>query len=157
MGEILIGLALIALCLVVYLESGNYTSLTEMHLDPGSFPTLIAALLTFLSLILIIGKVVELRKRKPATKPKKSLKEFYTEYRLVLLTVLLFIVYIFLMQFIGFVVTTILFIIGAGVLIGSRKKKDLIIISSVAVIVTLSTYFFFENVLYIRFPSGIFF
>lgn len=159
MGEIIIGLALIGLGLVIYVRGGNLPSLNEAYFNAGSFPRLIAGLLILLSIILIFSKVNELRKRKPV-KDKVSNKEkiiaFYREYRLVILTTTLFFVYIFLMQFLGFVVSTILFIIGAAILIGYRKRKEVLTISTIAVILTLTIYFFFENVLYVRFPSGIF-
>ncbi|WP_157886476.1 tripartite tricarboxylate transporter TctB family protein [Planococcus versutus] len=159
MGEILIGLALIVLCIIIYVQGGNLPSLNEAYFSAGSFPRLIAALLILLSAILIISKMNELRKKKPTEdkiSTQKQLAAFYMEYRLVVLTTVVFFVYIFLLQFIGFVVSTILFIIGAAILIGYRKGKEVLTVSAVAVILTLSMYFFFENVLHVRFPSGIF-
>ncbi|WP_422124371.1 tripartite tricarboxylate transporter TctB family protein [Planococcus sp. X10-3] len=159
MGEILIGLALIGLGLVIYIRGGNLPSLNEAFFNAGSFPRLIAGLLILLSIILILSKLNELRKRKPVedkVSNKERMSAFYAEYRLVILTTAVFFVYIFLLQFIGFVVSTILFIIGAAILIGYRKRKEVVTISAVAVILTLTIYFFFENVLHVRFPSGIF-
>lgn len=159
MGEIIIGLALIGVGVIIYIQGGNLPSLNEAYFNAGSFPRLIAALLILLSIFLILSKVNELRKRKPAedkVSNKERMTAFYVEYRLVILTTAVFFVYIFLLQFIGFVVSTILFIIGAAILIGYRKRKEVLTISTVAVILTLTIYFFFENVLYVRFPSGIF-
>lgn len=159
MGEIIIGLVLIGLSLVIYIQGGNLPSLNEAFFNAGSFPRMIAAVLILLSIILILSKLNELRKKKPAedkVSSKERLAAFYTEYKLVILTTAVFFVYIFLLQFIGFVVSTILFIIGAAILIGYRKRKEVVTISAVAVILTLTIYFFFENVLYVRFPSGIF-
>lgn len=159
MGEIIIGLALIGLGLIIYVQGGNLPSLNEAFFNAGSFPRLIAGLLIFLSIILVLSKANELRKRKP-TEDKVSNKDrltaFYGEYKLVILISAVFFVYIFLLQFIGFVISTILFIIGSAILIGYRKRKEVLTISTVAVILTLTIYFFFENVLYVRFPSGIF-
>ncbi|MGX7594386.1 tripartite tricarboxylate transporter TctB family protein [Planococcus plakortidis] len=161
MGEILIGLALIALGAVIYLRSNDFPALNEVHLDAGSFPKLIAGLLILLSLMLIIKQGLALMKSKSTGDERQGAGErargFYKEYRLVILTLLVFFIYIFLMQFIGFVVSTIAFIIFTGLLVGSRAKKDIIVITIVSVAVTLGTYFFFENFLNVRFPSGIFF
>lgn len=159
MGEIIIGLVLIALGLLIYIQGGNLPSLNEAFFNAGSFPRMIAAMLILLSFILILSKLNELRKKKPAedkVSNKEKLAAFYKEYKLVILTTAVFFVYIFLLQFIGFVVSTILFIIGTAILIGYRKRKEVVTISAVAVILTLTIYFFFENVLYVRFPSGIF-
>lgn len=160
MGEILIGLALIVLGAVIYLQSNDFPALNEVHLDAGSFPKLIAALLILLSLVLILQKGIALmRSRTPGGRPEmgERFRSFYREYKLVILTLVIFFVYIFLMQFIGFVVSTILFIVVTGLLVGSRAKKDILVISIVSIAITLGTYFFFENVLNVRFPSGIFF
>ncbi|MFC4713583.1 tripartite tricarboxylate transporter TctB family protein [Planococcus dechangensis] len=160
MGEILIGLALIALGLVIYFQSTDFPALNEVHLDAGSFPQLVAVLLILLSLLLIIKKGLELLRSKstgPRPSASEKFREFYVEYRLVILTLAVFLLYIFSMQFIGFVVSTIIFIIFTGLLVGSRAKKDIIVITIVSVAITLGTYFFFENVLNVRFPSGIFF
>lgn len=159
MGEIIIGLVLIGLGLLIFIQGGNLPSLNEAFFNAGSFPRMIAAVLILLSILLILSKLNELRKMEPAedkVSNKKRLAAFYKEYKLVILTTAVFFVYIFLLQFIGFVVSTILFIIGTAILIGYRKRKEVMTISAVAVILTLTIYFFFENVLYVRFPSGIF-
>ncbi|RAZ67073.1 tripartite tricarboxylate transporter TctB family protein [Planococcus maitriensis] len=160
MGEILIGVALIALGAVIYFQSNDFPALNEVHLDAGSFPKLIAGLLILLSLMLIIKQGLVLMKSKSAGERQgagERARDFYKEYKLVILTLLVFFVYIFLMQFIGFVVSTIAFIIFTGLLVGSRAKKDIMVITIVSVAITLGTYFFFENFLNVRFPSGIFF
>lgn len=159
MGEIIIGLVLIGLGLLIFIQGGNLPSLNEAFFNAGSFPRMIAAVLILLSILLILSKLNELRKMEPAedkVSNKERLAAFYKEYKLVILTTAVFFVYIFLLQFIGFVVSTILFIIGTAILIGYRKRKEVMTISAVAVILTLTIYFFFENVLYVRFPSGIF-
>ncbi|WP_404335454.1 tripartite tricarboxylate transporter TctB family protein [Planococcus rifietoensis] len=160
MGEILIGVTLIALGAVIYLQSNDFPALNEVHLDAGSFPKLIAGLLILLSLMLIIKQGLVLMKSKSTGERQgagESARDFYNEYKLVILTLLVFFIYIFLMQFIGFVVSTIVFIIFTGLLVGSRAKKDIMVITIVSVAITLGTYFFFENFLNVRFPSGIFF
>lgn len=160
MGEIVIGIVLIVFCAIIFWKSGSFPEGNEAQLGAGSFPVLIASLLSLLALLLVILKAKELFQQKAERSKvdvKEYLKGFYAEYKLVILTLLIFVIYIFLMQFIGFIVTTILFIIATGLLIGSRKKKDIMTVSIVAVAVTLTTYYFFENVLYVRFPTGIFF
>lgn len=159
MGEIIIGLALIGLGILIYVQGGNLPSLNEVVFNAGSFPRMIAALLILLSIFMIISKVNQLRKLKPVedkVSDKERLTAFYAEYKLVIFTTALFFVYIFIMQFMGFVTSTILFIIGAAILIGYRKRKEVLMVTAVAVILTLTMYFFFENVLHVRFPSGIF-
>lgn len=160
MGELLIGIVLILLCLVIYSQSGDFPYFNEVHLNAGSFPKVIAILLGLLSLILVVSKAKELLSQKADSAKlnvRDYLHELYKEYKLVFLTLISLFLYIFLMQYIGFILTTICFIIVTGLVIGPKKKKDILLISAVAVLITFSTYFFFENVLHVRFPSGLFF
>lgn len=160
MAELLIGLALIFLSAVIYFQSGTFPAGDPTQLNPGSFPKVIAVSLAVLSLILVLSKIRELVNNRAALAgldKKQYFKELVVEYRLVLITLVSLLLYVILMQFIGFIITTICFIIAMGLLIGPKKKKDVLIISIVAVVVTLGTYLFFENVLYVRFPSGLFF
>jgi hypothetical protein len=160
MGEIVIGVLLILLSALIYFNSGDFPQLNETHLDPGSFPKLIAALLIFLSLILIIKQIVLLVKTKGFGIPK-GFKDFlrnqWHEYKLVIYMLIMLGLYIFTMDILGFIITTIIFIIAAGLLIGPMKKKNVITISVISFVTTFGVYFFFENVLYVRFPDGIFF
>ncbi|GAB3798183.1 tripartite tricarboxylate transporter TctB family protein [Virgibacillus kimchii] len=162
MGEIVIGIFLILLSALIYFNSGDFAQLNaaETHLDPGSYPKLIAALLFLLSLILIVKQMVTLIKAKEFGF-KNSFKDFlqrqWHEYRLVFYMLAVLGLYIFTINLLGFIVSTILFIIAAGLLIGPIKKKNVITIAIISFAMTFAVYFFFENVLYVRFPNGIFF
>ncbi|GAE27192.1 hypothetical protein JCM9140_3316 [Halalkalibacter wakoensis JCM 9140] len=101
----------------------------------------------------LISQRAELKK----LKVREYVKEVFIEYKLVFITLLNFFLYIFLMQYIGFIITTIIFIIVTAIIIGPKKKKDLLVATIVSVVITVSTYIFFQNVLYVRFPSGLFF
>lgn len=160
MGELLLGIVLIILSLVIYLKSGNLPNFNEGLLNAGSFPKLIAILLGILSLILVVSKVRQLLNQKlELSKMNLSdyLKEVYIEYKLVFFALSSFFLYIFFIKYIGFILTTISFIIVTGLIIGPKKKKDLLLITAVAVTITLIVYFFFKNVLHVRFPTGLFF
>lgn len=160
MGEIVIGILLIILSVVIYTQAGVFPPTNEAQLNAGSFPSAIAILLALLSLILIISNSRKLIRRKAELKEmdtKTYLKGLYPEYKYVLFTLASLFVYILLMQVIGFIITTILFIIITGYVLGPKTKKDIVIISVISLVVTLSTYTFFENVLHVRFPSGLFF
>jgi putative tricarboxylic transport membrane protein len=160
MGEIIIGILLIILSVVIYTQAGVFPPTSEAQLNAGSFPSAIALLLALLSLILIISNLIKLIRKKSELKKmdrKTYLKSLYPEYKYVLFTLASLFVYILLMQVIGFIITTILFIVITGIVLGPKTKKDIVIISVIALVVTLTTYTFFENVLHVRFPSGLFF
>lgn len=160
MGELLVGIGLVIMSIIFYVTAGGFREMSDAPLQAASFPQFITVLLGGLSLILVLIKAKELlaqRSERPAGNIKDHAKNFYQEYKLVLITIVSLALYIFIMQFIGFIITTIVFIIATGLIIGPKKKKDFLILSAIAVVVTLSTFFFFENVLYVRFPSGLLF
>ncbi|MFA1821503.1 tripartite tricarboxylate transporter TctB family protein [Virgibacillus oceani] len=160
MGEIVIGFLLILLSALIYFNSGDFPQLNETHLDPGSYPKLIAALLFLLSLMLIMKQIVTLVKTKEFGFKNgfmNFLQKQWNEYRLVIFMLVVLGLYILSLDILGFIVSTIIFIIAAGILIGPIKKKNVITISIISFIMTFGVYFFFENVLYVRFPNGIFF
>ncbi|MUK87605.1 hypothetical protein GMD78_04220 [Ornithinibacillus sp. L9] len=160
MGEIVIGILLILLSAIIYFNSGNFQQLNETHLDPGSYPKLIASLLALFATILLIKKTIELVREKSLGFEggmKKYLLTQWNEYKFVVLILLTLGLYILLMNVIGFMVSSIAFIIITGLIIGPRKKKNIMLISLISLIVTLGMYYFFENVLYVRFPDGILF
>ncbi|MFD1037301.1 tripartite tricarboxylate transporter TctB family protein [Virgibacillus byunsanensis] len=160
MGEILIGILLIFFSALIYFNSGDFPQLNETHLDPGSYPKLIALLLILLSLVMIIKKTVQLLQSKTIsfdTGMKDFVKKQWKEYHLVVYTLVILALYIFLLNVLGFIISSIAFIIAAGLLIGPRKKKDVMVISLISFVITFGVYLFFENVLYVRFPNGILF
>jgi putative tricarboxylic transport membrane protein len=160
MGELFVAVMLLLMSILIFFQSGDFTHLNESQLGPGSYPQLIAILLGSLSLILIISQSRKLLKetsRASKDNLKAGFQSFYTEYKLVLQMIVLLALYIFLIDVTGFLITTILFVVIAGLLIGPKEKKNLITLSIVSVVLTLSTYLFFQNVLHVRFPGGLFF
>lgn len=157
MGELILALMLVILSILIYTQTGDLPSMNESQLDPGSFPQLIAILLGLLSLFLVIQKSIQLIKTREGKPLKESLRAVLIEHKLVFITLALLLFYIIAIQIIGFIISTILFMVTTALIIGPRTKKDIITISSIALILTVSLYLFFQNVLQVRFPTGLFF
>ncbi|WP_091773835.1 tripartite tricarboxylate transporter TctB family protein [Piscibacillus halophilus] len=162
MGEIIMGLLLILLSLLIYTHSDDLPSMNESQLDAGSFPQIIAILLGILSLLLVLTKTIKLIKERQAQDEspksiKKALIDLYQEHKLVLLILSVLFIYIVLVQVIGFIISSIAFMIVTALIIGPKTKKDIILISSIAVILTVGLYMFFQEILKVRFPTGLFF
>ncbi|PKR77860.1 hypothetical protein CEY16_07985 [Halalkalibacillus sediminis] len=160
MGELVIGIVVVLFCALIYFNSGDFPEYNESVMGAGSYPKLIAGVLAFLSIILIVKKIVALIRngaKRSNTSVSSYIKSFLTEYKIVLYVVGLLALYIFLMDIVGYIVMTLIFIVATGLIIGSKRKKDVLVMSVISVIVTFGMYFFFENALNVRFPSGIFF
>ena len=160
MGELFIGIILIVLSAAIYYQGGNLPQFGDVNMTAGSYPRLIALFLGGMSLILVIMKIKELIKRSKEGEvlvSRERIKKGLADYRYVIITFVNLGAYVLLMRTIGFLVTTLAFIIGTALCIGPRRPKDIIRVSVTAAAVTFGAYYFFQNLLYVRFPSGILF
>lgn len=160
MGELIVAIALIVLSVLIYTQTDDLPSMNESQLDAGSFPQFVAIILGWLSLILAIKQTIVLvkaRQQNNETSIKEQLLYIVKEHKLVFITLALLFLYILAIQILGFILSSIIFMIVTALVIGPRTKKSIVTVSSIAVILTLSLYFFFQNVLQVRFPTGVFF
>ncbi|MFD2639156.1 tripartite tricarboxylate transporter TctB family protein [Piscibacillus salipiscarius] len=155
MGELILALLLVLLSILIYINSDDLPSMNESQLDPGSFPQFVAILLGSLALILSIQKTIQLMKNKEGS--QSSIKDIIREHKLVFITLGLLLLYILFIQIIGFIISSIIFMIVTALIVGPRTKKDIITITSIAFVLTIGLYVFFQNVLQVRFPTGLFF
>ncbi len=158
MGDLLIGVVLLILSILVYAASGDFPSFGEAHLSAGSFPRMIVLMLGLLSIILIVSSWRSLSQKKDEDGKTRNerVKEHFMEYKFVYTMMGIFFLYILLMRYIGFRLSTLAFIFGSSFLLSPRSKKDIIIAGILAVVITMGSYYFFQNVLNVRFPRGIF-
>lgn len=111
---------------------------------PGYFPTILASLIIFLSLLLIISS------RKESNAP---LGLFAWENRRVLFAGIVIAVYIFCIYALGFLWATPLFLAGMFRFFNIRSPLRIV---SIAGLVTLITYGIFTKILEVQLPAGIF-
>ena len=115
------------------------------------YPTLIGYIGLFLSVLLTVTNVVKLTKDKS---DKEKLVNIKVEQlvRIMIMTGLL-IVYILVINKIGYIVTTIVFMFGITYILGNLKKpvKSLII----SCVFSITLYVLFEIIMNVSLPSGI--
>lgn len=163
MGDLVIGVAFLLLSILVYAASGDFPSFGEAHLSAGSFPRMIVVFLGLLSCVLIVESSRSLFfGKRPGEKERESQprrrrhRRHIEEYKYVYLSSGIFLLYVVLMKYIGFRISTFLFILGSSYLLSPRRKSDLVIATVLAAVITLGSYYFFQRVLNVRFPRGFF-
>jgi putative tricarboxylic transport membrane protein len=142
----LLGLILAAFAGLYLFFSYKIPSYPYAMVDADVVPKGLGYLLLFLSVLLFLqkGKETEQEKQK-RTIPKKEL--------LVLLVVAGFIlIYIFLLELIGFIIMTSVFIFACSAFLGYKKYK---ISAVVALVFSFLLYFLFNYLLLIHLPSGV--
>ncbi|WP_210471716.1 tripartite tricarboxylate transporter TctB family protein [Sporosarcina sp. 6E9] len=147
-----VSLILIGLGSVFLFMSYKLPKYTLVPVDADAVPIFLGYLLIFLSIILFFTKDQETEVEdgeEQVTKPKKGLDK-NTKMLLVFGGIVLF--YIVLLEILGFLITTAIFIFITTLLLGYKKHKTNII---VALAVPVGFYYLFNFVLKISLPKGI--
>ena len=141
-----VGTTLLAIC--IYL-SANQLPVVEIGLGAGGFPKFIAIALGVMGIILAIKSFYRMRQGDQDVK-KLELKELIN----VAILAASFALYVFVVRYLGYLITTPLFFFLFMLIYGERKWIKMGIIS---VSFTLVVYFLFEKIFYIILPHGILF
>jgi len=136
----LMAISVIYLILSIRLPSYQY-----VPVDSDIIPIALGVLLLLLSIVLFFTKDQDKDKDKKINFKKKDLLNLIGIFFLILF-------YILLLETIGFLIVTILFIFSCSVLLGYRNHITNIIVS---IVIPLSFYLLFTNLLQIRLPQGI--
>lgn len=149
MGNIIAGIFILFLSIFF-----TYITFTFSHTNAYGYenfantfwPRIILGLLIFMSLIKVFTGFTDYLKEPEQEKSDKPEKY----YLFVILT--LIIAYILVINFIGFIISTLLFLLASFYLLGMRKKLILMLVPlSITIFVTI----LFVGLLYIPFPKGV--
>jgi hypothetical protein len=140
------GLVCLAGSLLLLWASRDVPQPALVPIGPAFYPRIVLLVTAALSAALLAG---DLRRRAaPAPPPRVS-------YRLVLLTFLIFTVYVFLLPLLGYRVSTVLFVaILQSTLDPPRSARGWTLVAVMAVASMLVTYYLFERYLSVLLPRG---
>lgn len=153
-GDVVVGIFFMVLGIVLIGAAMTLPKSKVMSIGPDFMPTVIGALMFVLAAILAVQGVLGLKDKKdidPASIPK-------CDYKRVILSVLLVLVYVFTLQPVGFVLTTLVFLLLMMLVLSpddKRKPKDIVLLLAIDVIFTFAVYFLFRNAFMIILPPGI--
>jgi putative tricarboxylic transport membrane protein len=139
------GLAALVASLVLFALTLGLKQNPLVPIGPGFYPRIVLGLSAVLAVLLI---VFDLRAPKVSEASKAN-------YPLVLLVFVVFGIYIGLMPWIGFRVSTFLFVAALQSLLGPPKGlKGWLVVLATALITTAATYVLFERYLTVLLPRG---
>jgi putative tricarboxylic transport membrane protein len=130
---------------------------TAESLGPAFFPRVVAFCMAALSIGLIFKNIKALQKAKGKVETVTEKKPFKMNYSL-LFSALLLIAYMILVNTIGFIIMSIIYIFCQIILISAKEdlnKKYYIIYAVVAVVTPIVLYYVFYNFLGVFLPTGI--
>lgn len=155
-GDIVVGVFFMALSAILMFMAQQLPKSKVMDIGPEFMPMVIgvltfalAVLLTFLSVKNLKMRSEELAKAKPDD----------CDYKRVLLSAILVLIYVFILQPVGFIVTTLVYLPLQMLVLSpddQRGKKQIIQLLIIDVIFTLVVFFLFRYGFKIILPTGIF-
>jgi len=147
-GEFIIPMIVIALSILLYANTYTFKFTTYQKANPQMWPRGILVLLILTSLILI-GKMLF---SKPGGYTNEEKRKPKIRWHSLLGGVLVLLLYIFLMKYLGYIISTLLFTCCAMLLLGNRNKSQLFV---GPVLVTAFIFLVFTYAMYVPLPKGI--
>lgn len=135
-------ITLLVLSVIVFYVSGDLPK-PPVGIGSGDYPQFIAVALFLLAITLAVQSI---KNGFPKHEKTADNKPFL---RIIILLILIF-VYVILLELIGFLVMTPLFLCGSAILYGYSKRKRLVLVS---ILFTGIIFFLFTNVFYIFLPT----
>lgn len=148
----ILALLMILIAFFVYFYSNTFIEAKSYDLGSAAFPKIISVLTIFLSILLIINT---LKERDDKTKEKHEENEQIFNKTGTLRLILgssIIMIYFFLINKIGFIIATLIFLIVFMRVLGIKKWVMSIPIS---IVTTFLIYFLFQDILKVQLPSGI--
>ena len=141
------GLACLAGSLMLLWSSRDIPQPALVPIGPAFYPRIVLGVTAALSAALL---AFDLRRTRPASAPAAPVR-----YRLVLLTFLVFTLYVFVLPLLGYRLSTLLFMAGLqATLDPPRRGRDWVVVATVALVSMLVTYYLFERYLSVLLPRG---
>ncbi|MHB8132406.1 MAG: tripartite tricarboxylate transporter TctB family protein [Mobilitalea sp.] len=132
------GIILFLFSIWYYVNAQALPQQSEGGLAPSYFPSFLALILAILSLYVVVDSLIRISRNKKENEEQYEKKDHKT----VAILILFLIVYIILFKYLGFIITTILYLTAA---MSMLKAGKLIKLVPIAVIITLSIYFVFSK------------
>ena len=152
-GDIIVGIVYAVLGLALIIAARMLPKSQVMDIGPDFMPTVLGTLILVLSIILLLQAVQELRKN-----PDKEVGKDESDYKRVLLSLILALLYVFLLKPIGFIICTLVYLFCQIYVLAPdshRTKKDMIMYLIIDVVFTLIVYYLFRIGFKIVLPAGI--
>ena len=137
---------LITLSLLYLFFTGSIHNPKEALLGPRYFPYVVLFAIIFLNIINIIRAFLEKREHSPLSLKKNSIIRFF-------ITLAMFYLYISVIEVAGFIIATIVFLFGLGILFSPDKKLKTVIVTGVlSIILPILFYLLFHKVFHVLLP-----
>jgi putative tricarboxylic transport membrane protein len=156
--DVLTGAFFVVLGIVIYVLTYDIKDFVTTSAGAAFLPTVCAVLFVVLGAVLVLeGRrtVLATSANVPDRADPSSTGPASNGLRAVVLTVALMAAYIGLLDSIGFVITTILYIFCQTLILARGRKSNYLMFAAVAVAMSIATYVVFVRIFQVMIPSGL--
>ncbi len=151
-------IGILLFCILMYMETFRFASESTLRVGPQVYPRILLAVLACLTGVYIMKEIVMKaisNKTQEENKEKKHFnwRSFFSYYYKTFFVFVLFALYIFLLNNVGFIISSLIFLfIGQTLLMKMKSIKLYIINVSVTFVATFFIFIVFTEVLGVRLP-----
>ena len=153
-GELLFSLLLLFFSAFMFVQAFSITGLSSATdvAGPALMPKLIFGLMTLLSILLLIDYSARRRAQQDKAEDEDSMRIARRRGLIAIGGILLF---VFLMDKLGFLLSSILYVFGEIYLLGPKDKRKPLLWAAIAVLFCAAVYYLFRYQVYVKLPKGI--
>lgn len=155
-GDIVVSTFFMVLSTVLIVMAKMLPKSKVMEIGPDFMPTVVGVITLILSAILLLLSIKNFKMHASEIDPA-SISE--CDYKRVLSSIILMLIYVFAMRPVGFIISTLVFLMFQMVVLApdeERTKKGIMKLAIIDVIFTLVVFFLFRYGFKIVLPAGIF-
>jgi len=153
--DLINSIILVAFCCYAYYGATLIPDRSYGKTGADFFPKIVIGIVAFLSICLLIHSIYRMTREKES-KITVSPKNLFQENKKVILTFVIFGLYIVLLEYIGYFVSSVLFLLALYYLLASKKQKIWVVLLG-AVALTYLLYLIFQKALSVFLPAGLLF
>lgn len=146
-ADIVAAICLLLVSLLVFWISKDFPS-SKTGIGVSTFPKLLAGLLIIFSIVIIIQAI----KNSSFSKKEPTFKEFKKGHKLIIAVIIILIIYIQMLEVLGFILSSFLLLITLMFIFGERRK---IILLVVPMLFSVILYLVFSKMAMVFLPEGI--
>lgn len=146
-ADIVAAICLLLVSLLVFWISKDFPS-SKTGIGVSTFPKLLAGLLIIFSIVIIIQAI----KNSSFSKKEPTFKEFKKGHKLIIAVIIILIIYIQMLEVLGFILSSFLLLITLMFIFGERRK---IILLLVPLLFSVILYLVFSKMAMVFLPEGI--
>ncbi|MDN5344864.1 MAG: putative tricarboxylic transport rane protein [Clostridia bacterium] len=152
-GDLVMSLGILAIALALYLATLTFPDFPQYRaVDSDFWPKIVLAVLIFLAIMLVIESIRKQRQLQAASQSEEKQPEHAGLVRMLTAAALL-LAYIFIgLQYVGFVLSTLLFTVAFMALLGNRRPLPLVL---TPLLITGLSVAVFSRMLLVPLPRGV--